>query len=212
MDILSLLLGFAVLVYSVILHEIAHGYVAERFGDPTARRAGRLTLNPLPHVDPMMTLALPAILYVATRVLGFGGLIFGSAKPVPVNPLYFSDPKKDTAIVAAAGALTNFLIAAVAALVYHLISSTGLGFLTQTLIYTVYINSLLGVFNLIPLPPLDGSKVLAAVLPSDFARTLLALEPYGFFLIFFLFLFTGLGSIIYRVVNLMMAIFGVPFI
>lgn len=202
------ILGFFILIYSVILHEIAHGLVAERLGDPTARRMGRLTLNPIPHIDPIMTIAIPAILFLSSQFFG-GGIIFGAAKPVPINPLYFDDPKRDIALVSVAGVLTNFTLAGLAAVLYNLGGST-MPIFAELLRFAVSINLLLGVFNLIPIPPLDGSKVLASLLPRNAAQALLSLEPFGFVLILGLFLFSGFSGIIGHVVGLLMNFLHVP--
>ncbi len=171
------ILEFAILIYSVILHEISHGFVANYLGDPTARLSGRLTLDPRPHIDPLMTIGLPLILYLTGA-----GIIFGAAKPVPIDPFNFRQPKKDIALTALAGPMTNFLIAVVLALLFHLapfpILSTG-----------VVLNLGLALFNLFPLPPLDGFKVLIGILPNGLARDLASLERFGFALIFIVLLF-----------------------
>lgn len=183
----------AILIYSVILHEIAHGFVADKLGDPTARLLGRLTLNPLPHIDPLMTIALPLVLFLTNA-----GIIFGSAKPVPIDPFNFRDPKKDTALTALAGPITNILIAVALSLLirisYMFILNDSLYFsLRQILVTGVLWNVALAFFNLFPLPPLDGFKVLSGILPDNLARELAGLERYGFMiLIFVLFLFPGL--------------------
>src|SRR5437868_2496192 len=118
---MELLLGLVVLIFSAILHEIMHGWVANKFGDPTARIMGRLTLNPIPHIDPVMSIILPALLL-------FSGspIIFGAAKPVPVDPRHFKDPKKDMAIVALAGPMTNLGLAIIGALLFHVLSGNPL--------------------------------------------------------------------------------------
>lgn len=203
-DPIAFILGFLIIIYSVILHEIAHGWVAERLGDPTARRAGRLTLNPIPHVDPLMTILVPALLFFTT------GFVIGAAKPVPVNALYFKDPKKDMALVAMAGALTNFALAGLGSLVFHAVDPLGMSTLASTLIFMVTMNLALGVFNLVPIPPLDGSKVLAAVLPRNAAAALLALEPYGF-IILGLLLFTSSFGFVFRIVHLLLGLLGMPY-
>lgn len=208
-NINAIVLGFFVLVYSVILHEIAHGYVAERLGDPTARKAGRLTLNPIPHIDPIMTIALPAILFISSQIFG-GGLLFGAAKPVPVNPLYFDDPKKDMALVSLAGVLTNFALAGIGAVLFN-IGGGNIPMIASVLQFMVSINLLLGIFNLIPIPPLDGSKVLASLLPRNAAQALLSLEQFGFILILGLFFFSGFGDIVFRLVNILMGVLNVPY-
>lgn len=176
-----LILQLAILVYSIILHEISHGWVADKLGDPTARLSGRLTLNPIPHIDPIMTILLPFFL-----TLTGSPVIFGSAKPVPIDSFNFREPKKDTALTAAAGPITNLLIALFFALIFKI-------YPMDLFYYAVQINVFLAIFNLLPVPPLDGSKVLAGVLPNEFAGLFLSLERYGFIIIFaILFFFPGI--------------------
>jgi len=203
-----------ILIYSAILHEIAHGFVAERLGDPTARLMGRLTLNPKNHIDPIMSIALPLIL-----ILSGSPVIFGAAKPVPVDPFNFREPKKDMALVSLAGPGTNLLIAVTFALICRLlfpslsldvIRSTGLlGFILGTV---VYINILLAIFNLIPIPPLDGSKIFALILPDKEAAVYLSIGSIGIFIIFFLLLFPigglSLGSLISNLLNFSLRLLG----
>ena len=183
-------------LFAIILHEVAHGYIAERFGDPTARLLGRLTLNPLKHLDPIGTIA----------IFIFG---FGWARPVPVNPGNFRRPRRDMIWVASAGPVTNFILAILSALLLR-----GLGFLdlssfgdlqlyhqfaTPTkmmLSFSLYINVLLGTFNLIPLPPLDGGRILTGILPERQAALVSKLEPFGFVLILFLVFFTDVWSLV----------------
>lgn len=195
LGILGLLLSFVILIYSAILHEIAHGWVADRLGDPTARISGRLTLNPLNHIDLFMSIILPVFLYIYSQ----GQFIFGGAKPVPVDPFNLKDGRKDTAIVALAGPLTNLLIAVIASLILRLLvffsSSSGNFFIL--LIYSigstiVQINILLALFNLLPVPPLDGSKVFAMLLPEKEARSYLSIGQFGIILLMFL-LFYPIG-------------------
>jgi Zn-dependent protease len=188
MDPLTIVIFIVILLFSVILHEVAHGLVADWLGDPTARYAGRLTLNPIPHIDLFSSILLPALL-----VFIHSPILFGAAKPVPVNYQNLRNFKRDMILVAIAGPLTNFLLAAVAALVlrfYPNIATLG----QQLLLETVILNLVLFVFNLIPIPPLDGSKVLASLfgfIDRNWMYTMLELERYGFILII-LFLFTGL--------------------
>ena len=177
----------------IILHEVAHGWVAFRCGDPTAKFMGRLTLNPLPHIDPMGLLA-----FVLTSLSG--SFIFGWAKPVPVNPRYFRNPAKDMMLVALAGPLTNFLLATFFGLllwaVIHIfppqqwMNSSSYVFALKTIQTGVIINFGLGWLNLIPIPPLDGSKVVAYFLPPNASYRYLSVERYGF-VILLLLLFTG---------------------
>ena len=162
---------FAILVYSVILHEIAHGFVADKLGDPTARLFGRLTLDPRPHIDPIMTLILPILL-----TLTGSPIVFGAAKPVPVDSFNFREPKKDIALVSAAGPVTNLLIALIFSLAFRILP-------IDILVLGAQINVFLAIFNLLPIPPLDGAKVLSGILPDDLASILLSLERFGLTLV-----------------------------
>ena len=165
-----------ILMMSVILHEIAHGYVAYLAGDPTAYRQGRLTLNPIPHIDPIMTILVPAIF-----IISGSSFIFGGAKPVPVNPYHFRNLRRDYILVALAGVTVNFIIAAALALLWQvpiLSPPTRL-----ILAKGAYINIFLGVFNLVPIPPLDGSRVVGALLPREAQKAYASIEPYGFIII-----------------------------
>jgi Zn-dependent protease len=208
MDLMSGLVSLIILVYSAILHEIAHGFVAERLGDPTARLMGRLTLNPKNHIDPIMTIAFPILTYFGSS----GTLIFGGAKPVPVDPFNFREPKKDMALVSLAGPGTNVILAITAAVLVKMLIFIApyfgaSPFLTIVVIpaYTflvlvVRINLLLAIFNLIPIPPLDGSKIFALILPDREAAVYLSIGTFGILIIFFLLSFPigglSLGSLI----------------
>ena len=178
MGLLNLLLkdplGFIIiaipLLYSVIFHELAHGWVAYRMGDPTAKLQGRLTINPLKHLDPMGTLML----------FLFG---FGWAKPVPVNFNLLRDRRKGMILVSAAGIITNMLLAFCALFLYRLLSLPPSGIAAQLLYYFARINIILAAFNLIPLPPLDGSKILLGFAPSGVQKSLFRIERYGLLII-----------------------------
>ncbi len=164
---IEILFFLVILIFSIIIHEIAHGYVAEMLGDPTARLAGRLTLNPVPHIDPIGSVVVPAVM-----LLGSGGnFAFGWAKPVPYNPYNLRNLKWGTIAVASAGVLANLFIAIVFGLMLRYSSELGIAFGSPffTILSTIVtLNIVLMVFNLIPVPPLDGSKVLFALLPSRF--------------------------------------------
>jgi len=175
-----------VLLFSVVVHEVAHGYVALRNGDPTAKMLGRLTLNPVPHIDPVGTILLPLLL-----LLSHAGILFGWAKPVPVNPLNYRNYRWGEITVSAAGALSNLALAVLFALLLRL-ELGGLGFM-KLAYFGVTINIFLALFNLIPIPPLDGSHIVAILLPRDLARLYAYLEPVGFVLILILF-YTGIIS------------------
>ncbi len=199
---LSQAVPLIVLLFSVILHEVMHGFVAKKFGDNTAERAGRLTLNPIPHIDPVGTILLPlASLYL-------GGILFGWAKPVPVNPLNFSNLRKGELMVSAAGILANFGLAVAAALVFRLLDGLPQTFpalLGGILSFTVLINLVLGIFNLLPIPPLDGSKILLSQLPSKLAAEYQKIESYGF-IILLLLLFTGMLGFVFNIARLLTAV------
>lgn len=195
-EIMSTLLQILVLAPPILLaltlHEFAHGYVAYRFGDPTASAAGRLTVNPIKHLDPLGTLA-------------FFIIHIGWARPVPVNPVYFKNPKQDMLWVALAGPVTNLALAVASALLAKTVVIIGgffpengvvffnLFILMEMLKASVWINLVLCVFNFLPIPPLDGSRILTGLLPNEMARSYLKYEKYGFILILIL-AFTGVLS------------------
>ena len=158
------------LLYSIIIHELAHGWVASKMGDSTAKWLGRLSLNPMKHLDPIGTLML----------FLFG---FGWAKPVPVNFNNLYDPRKGLILVSAAGIVANTLLAFLALLFLRIINPAPFGAISIFLIYLAQINIMLAAFNLIPIPPLDGSKILMGFSSSQFQYSLARLEPYGFFII-----------------------------
>ncbi|MBI2017719.1 site-2 protease family protein [Candidatus Daviesbacteria bacterium] len=192
---LSASLRIVILIFSVILHEVMHGLVALKFGDRTAQKAGRLTLNPLPHIDPVGTILVPALLLFSQS-----GFLLGWAKPVPVNPLNFSNIRRGELFVSAAGILSNFALAIVAAILFHLVKNLSLSeVLVDALTYTVIINLLLGIFNLLPIPPLDGSKMLLSQLSYRFAKEYQKIEAYGFMLLLVL-LFSGMLQFVYVMV------------
>lgn len=204
------------MLFSVTCHEVAHGYAALKLGDPTARDAGRLNLNPLKHLD-----ATGTLVFVLTSA--FAPFVIGWAKPVPVNPRYFKDPLKGMMYCSMAGPATNFALAAlfaVAAKGYIGIAgegrmlTEGLDLFVLILYFAIQINLVLGFFNLFPVPPLDGSKILAGVLPRDLAIRYLRLERYGMLIVVVL-LATGVfGSIILPLVGtsygFVLSLFGLP--
>jgi Zn-dependent protease len=172
-----------VLLFSVVVHEVAHGYVALVNGDPTAKMLGRLTLNPVPHIDLVGTIVVPALLLIS-----HAGILFGWAKPVPVNPLNYRHYRWGETLVSAAGPLSNLALAVIFALVLRSgLENPGLVKLAS---FGVSINIILALFNLIPIPPLDGSHILSILLPRDLARLYAYLQPVGFVLILILF-YTG---------------------
>ncbi len=178
------------LVFSMTVHEVAHGWTAGLFGDPTAREQGRITLNPIKHIDPVFTLLVPAVLYITT------GVAFGGAKPVPFDPSRFrqgTHVQRAIMWVAAAGPISNFILALLAAFgmgLIHLSAGEGVtgGFTYRLLDQFLICNIVIGIFNLLPIPPLDGAKVLAGVLPMFLARQLYALERFSLIFIILIFL------------------------
>ncbi|MFA4942732.1 MAG: site-2 protease family protein [Patescibacteria group bacterium] len=174
-----------VLVFSAIIHEYMHGFAAERGGDNTAKAMGRLTLNPIPHIDLFGSIILPLLMIVSGT-----GIVFGWAKPVPFNPYNLRDQKYGPAKVALAGPLGNFILAVMFSLVLRFMPGLD-STLASFLGVIVYINLMLMVFNLLPIPPLDGSKILAAFLPAKIQLKFLELERYGLLLVLFFVLFAS---------------------
>jgi Zn-dependent protease len=189
LDIAPQLVAFAIVLVSLTVHEWAHAITADRFGDPTARLLGRISFNPIVHIDLIGTIVLPILAIISNFP------ILGWAKPVPVNTSRLGHPKRDFMIVAAAGPASNLVLATLAAVAFHAIggaSSVRPGLLDPvTLLYTaVGINVLLAVFNMIPVPPLDGGNVLAGLLPDSMGGLLHGLRQYGFIILYAM-LFTG---------------------
>lgn len=201
---LRALISILIFLPIVTIHEYAHGWVANRLGDPTARDAGRLTLNPLAHIDPMGTILLPAML-----ILMGSPFVFGWAKPVPVNPRYFRNPRRDMMWVGMAGPGANLVLAILAALVVksgivpsHLVGLFGI---------IILINLILATFNLIPIPPLDGSRILMGLLPREQAYAYMRIEPYGFIIIIALLWMGLLDKILLPIVYFLLgALLGFP--
>ncbi len=186
-----------ILLFSVIIHEVAHGYAANVLGDPTARLEGRLTLNPIKHIDPFGSIILPLLLYFS-----HAGFLIGWAKPVPYNAYNLRNHRWGEAIVAVVGPLSNIIIAIIFGLIIRF--GVGLGFSMSPAVlhitsYIVIINLVLAIFNLIPIPPLDGSKILFTVFRIGFTPTRVFLERYGFFLVLFFvyFLWTYVTPVIF---------------
>ncbi len=186
-------LNIVILLFSIIIHEISHGYVALKLGDPTAKLNNRLTFNPLPHIDIIGSIVMPVML-----VLINAPFLFGWAKPVPVNPLNFRRPKRDMMLTSIAGPLSNLGLAMLFAALYRVsLMFTGETIFTQGFEYGTAINILLFCFNLLPIPPLDGSKVLLFFLPDGAAPLFAKVERFGFLIIFGLFFIGVLGKILY---------------
>ena len=197
-------------VFAITLHEAAHGYVARHFGDMTAYMEGRVSLNPLRHIDPFGTVALPLILLAVSKLFGGAGILFGWAKPVPVNFANLRHPKRDMLWVAAAGPISNFAMALLWALMVKIgLSMPGNYFALPLALMGaagVFINIIIMVLNLVPLPPLDGGRILVSLLPHRLAYSVARIEPYGFFILILL-LFTGvLGYVLWPAIGLLMAL------
>lgn len=194
---IEIIFGIAVLIMSVIAHEVSHGYAAALLGDPTARLAGRLSLNPVKHIDPVGSIAVPLLSYM------LGGFIFGWAKPVPYNPYNLKNQRFGPAIVAAAGPAMNIAIAIIFGMLVRFAAPLGIAneAFYSLAIMIVFINVLLALFNLIPIPPLDGSKILSAFLPSRYLSFMASLEQYSFFvvIIFILLFWQSIVPVVYGI-------------
>ncbi|MCK5478273.1 MAG: site-2 protease family protein [Methylococcales bacterium] len=182
-------------IFAITVHEVAHGWVAKKYGDNTASMLGRLTLNPIKHIDILGTIIIPGLLLLSST-----GFIFGWAKPVPVNPRNFKNPKKDMAIVALAGPVANLLMAIAWALVARLGVFINVEAVSLPLIYTgiagISINLVLGIINLLPIPPLDGSRIVTGMLPNKLAWQYNRLERFGFIVLLILLWTGGLSYIL----------------
>jgi len=205
------LLAVAVIpvLFAITIHEVSHGWVARRFGDRTAEMLGRLTVNPLKHIDPIGTVVVPALALMTT------GFLFGWAKPVPVAMRNLRNPRRDMMFVAAAGPASNIVMALFWALFTKAVASSGLDGMTALFFLAmgqigVFINVILAVFNMVPIPPLDGGRVLSGLLPPRLSTRLDALEPYGLIIVlaFIFFAWGYLRPVISAVTNFFMSIAG----
>ncbi|MDD3006142.1 MAG: site-2 protease family protein [Candidatus Pacebacteria bacterium] len=198
--------GFLVLIFSIVIHEFSHGWMADQLGDPTARFMGRLTLNPIPHIDPLGSVIVPLFLLL-TRA----GFVIGWAKPVPYNPYNLKDQKKGPALVALAGPLSNLMVAVIFGVVVRLLVAQGNTANMTIALFDLIIlyNVMLAMFNLVPLPPLDGSKILEAILPQSMRGGMQFLEK-NYMLFLLIFIFFGFQYIAPVMAILYYVIAGVP--
>jgi Zn-dependent protease len=199
------IITFIALLIAVIIHEIAHGYIAFRLGDNTAKNAGRLTLNPIPHLDPLGSILLPALLWISSAPF-----FIGWAKPVPVNSYNLRNPEKDLMLISIAGPAINITLAVIFSIFLKLFfaihpASSSVSLFSFIIFYflniSVQINVILALFNLIPLPPLDGSKILFYFLPSNLKYKYMRIEPYGFVILFIL-VYLGLFQTILTLIGI----------
>jgi len=197
---MEIIITFAILLFSAIVHEVSHGLMAEKLGDDTAREEGRITLNPIPHIDLFGSILLPLLL-----LLAHSPIIFGAAKPVPVNFGNLKNPKTGMALVSLAGPASNFILAIIGAVIIKVGIANSVAY--PILIQFIFINLVLGTFNLVPIPPLDGSKILASFAPDKWMYKILDLERYGFILVL-IFLYLGvLERILFPVIKVFNNIF-----
>lgn len=214
MGIVTIIISVVILIFSAILHEVAHGWVAEKLGDPTARLAGRLTLDPRKHIDPVFSILIPLLL-----IISGSPIIFGGAKPVPVDEFNLKDGRKDMALVALAGPLTNIILAVIATILIKILGFLPLqtSALTNIIFYFLdtiaVINLLLAIFNLLPIPPLDGSKVFSLLLPNKQAQIYLSIGSIGSMIILFLLLFPiggfSLENLIFNIFSFARSLLGI---
>jgi len=202
---MGIIITFAILIFSAIVHEVSHGLMAERLGDSTARDMGRITLNPIPHIDPIGTILVPILIY-----LGSGGRFwFGAAKPVPVNFANLRPRRLGMALVSLAGPLSNFAMAILFVIPIKLNLANSISY--PILLQAIVINLILGVFNLVPIPPLDGSKILASLAPDRWMYTILSWERWGFILVLIFVYLNWFSYILWPVVMVFFQIFHLSF-
>ena len=200
----SLIISIPIFIFAIIIHEVAHGWAAYKLGDSTAKYLGRLTLNPIPHIDPIGTLILPVLLMIMNSPV-----VFGWAKPVPINFLGLRNPKKDIIYVGLAGPLANIIFAFILAAIFRLFPVAHNPILSEVIFLSILVNLILAAFNLIPIPPLDGSRILFGLLPTRLAVRYMAIERYGFIILFVLLWLGFLDWFVNPMVAILAKIIGV---
>ncbi len=199
-------------IFAITLHEAAHGLVAARLGDRTAQSLGRVSLNPLRHIDPIGTLLVPALILFASNAAG-GAMLFGWARPVPIVPSNLRSPRRDMGVVAAAGPLANIAMALGWAFALKLMSVFGSDgeFLPRMAIAGIFVNLTLAVLNLVPVPPLDGGRILVSLLPPRMAAAFSRLEPYGLFILLALLATGVLGFVVAPLIDIGVGVIAAVF-
>jgi len=211
LNVIQLVIVFALpVIFAITLHEAAHGYAAKHFGDLTAHQAGRISLNPIRHIDLVGTIIVPIVILLTSKLFGGGFILFGWAKPVPVDFSRLRNPKKDMFWVAAAGPLANLFMAMLwAVLLKFGLSLEGNAFkepMTYMGVAGIFINAVLMALNLFPLPPLDGGRIAVSLLPNEYANRLEQIEPYGMFILLILLFTHVLEIVIWPIAGMIMSL------
>jgi len=201
----EILKSLVIIFSAIVLHEYAHGWTADKLGDPTARMAGRLTLNPIKHIDPIGSILIPGIL-LTLSMLGHGSVLFGWAKPVPVNFARLQNPRRDMVLVSMAGPAINVAIALVCSGLLRLNPGLEHGYYLEV---AIFVNLLLAIFNMIPIPPLDGSRLVMGFLPRRLAVLYGRLEPYGILIVFICLYFGLFSAVVLPLVKIASTALGV---